>query len=619
MSVDSSLTTEELLARLARSYSALPRPLLLLVDLVEGTSDPAFARGAATFVRALASSVCRIAIFGQESALREFSPLEREQLGVNRVDVRGFRFEEFVKLVGFSHPNPDRGVLWDIYERITAGREAGLFAGLARALAAAKSLQEMSAMAARPAQDVLPFAEQRRFAQVSGGARTGAEKLVCFALPFRQKDAEQIFSGDNIGAAIRELLRLGLLRSLDDDLFEMHEAVRAGLEGTIARNVRVAAHEALAAWYGRQGNITAEILHLEKAGRQTEARARARDAFMRGKSWRSLTAYVTENRLVSAEEVISVVADVPEVEDKYIFPSILRQLGRPVDANGLFQVIRRHPERITADYQGALAIFEAMLEFNPALLDDLIRFVLETVGETHRKESALGSLMLAARRSHAFIGPATIELFKSAPAETKRWLLPFMLAARRRDALRPALQFIATEPQDLDPQRGALRSLGLALQIDQKEDAIEFLASIPDVRPVEMLTARSALLGPLDGLIWPRRKELELYCAQILKDATESEKIVESAIRVLVFLGYPAICALCEPLLPRTDSISRLAALVPVLVPDFCDRGRYEAKVLDPTLRTSQQVIRTLEFHVANVFRFEINLGAPKFIFPEFY
>jgi hypothetical protein len=133
--------------------------LLLLVDLVEGTSDPAFARGAATFVRALASSVCRIAIFGQESALREFSPLEREQLGVNRVDVRGFRFEEFVKLVGFSHPNPDRGVLWDIYERITAGREAGLFAGLARALAAAKSLQEMSAMAARPAQDVLPFAE----------------------------------------------------------------------------------------------------------------------------------------------------------------------------------------------------------------------------------------------------------------------------------------------------------------------------------------------------------------------------------------------------------------------------------------------------------------------------
>ena len=67
LSVYSSLTTEELLARLARSYSALPRPWLLLVDLVEGTSDPAFARDAATFVRALASSVCRVAISAKKA------------------------------------------------------------------------------------------------------------------------------------------------------------------------------------------------------------------------------------------------------------------------------------------------------------------------------------------------------------------------------------------------------------------------------------------------------------------------------------------------------------------------------------------------------------------------
>jgi HEAT repeat protein len=265
-----------------------------------------------------------------------------------------------------------------------------------------------------------------------------------------------------------------------------------------------------------------------------------------------------------------------------------------VDANELYQVIRRHPERITADYQGALAIFEAILEFNPALFDDLIRFVLETVVDTHRKESALSSLMLAARRKRAIIGPATIAFFKSAPTEAKRWLLPFVLAARGRDALRPALQFIATEPQHLDPQRGASRSLGLALHIDRKEDTIEFLASIPDVQPVEMLTARSVLLGPLDGLIWPRRKELELHCTQILKGAAEPEKIVESAIRVLVFLGDPAVCVLCEPMLPRTDSVGRLAALVPVLVPTLCDRGRYEAKVLDPTLRLEERATALL-------------------------
>ena len=99
LSVDASLTGEQLLARLARSYSALPRPLLLLVDLVEGTCDATFARDLATFIRALSSSACRIAIFGQESALREFSQSERDQHDLSRVDVRGFRFEEFVTLV----------------------------------------------------------------------------------------------------------------------------------------------------------------------------------------------------------------------------------------------------------------------------------------------------------------------------------------------------------------------------------------------------------------------------------------------------------------------------------------------------------------------------------------
>ena len=39
LSVDGRPTGEQVLARLARSYSALPQPLLLLVDLVEGTCD----------------------------------------------------------------------------------------------------------------------------------------------------------------------------------------------------------------------------------------------------------------------------------------------------------------------------------------------------------------------------------------------------------------------------------------------------------------------------------------------------------------------------------------------------------------------------------------------------
>ena len=353
----------------------------------------------------------------------------------------------------------------------------------------------------------------------------------------------------------------------------------------IALNVRNAAHEALATWYNGKGVITAEILHLEKAGRPADARVRARDAFLRGQHWRELAAYVTEHRLVTPQEIISVMTDVSNVTDKYLFSNLLLRLGQPVDAKGLFDAVRRQRERITTDYQWALAIFEAMLESDPTLLDTLIRFLLEAPSEKRLQELALSSLMLAARRKHARIGPPTIDFFKAAAAETKRSLLPFMLATRSRDALQPALEFIASESQYVDFLKGGSPTLGVSLQIDRIEDAIEFLASIPDVQLHEMAASRSALLGPLDGLVWPRRRELAAHCVRILKDATEQEKLLESAIRVLAFLGEPTLCVLCEPLLSRTDRGGRAAKIVPILVPALCDRDRYEAQVLDTKLR----------------------------------
>ena len=75
--------------------------------------------------RALSSPACGLAVLGQESALRELSALERDEHGVHRLDIRGFRFEEFVTLVAHYHPDPDRAMLWDIYQRVTAGRAAG--------------------------------------------------------------------------------------------------------------------------------------------------------------------------------------------------------------------------------------------------------------------------------------------------------------------------------------------------------------------------------------------------------------------------------------------------------------------------------------------------------------
>lgn len=599
ISVESGQADEETLARLGRSYSTIPQEILLLVDLVEGACSPAFARDLATFIRALSSSVCRIAVFGQESALRELSPLERGEHGVSRLDIRGFRFEEFVTLVAHYHPAPERAALWNIYQHVTAGRAAGLFAGLAQSLARAQSLQEMQDIAARPAEDILPYAEQRRFGLVTGGARGAAEKLVCFALPFRRKDAEEIFPDDNVGAAVRELLTQGLLRSYDEDWFEMHETVRAGLEETIALNVRRSAHEALAAWYGGQGLVTAEILHLEKAGRPTEARVRAREAFLRGERWAALSAYVTGHKLVSAGEAIGVIAGAEPVEDKYLLSSILRGLGEPVAVDELLQILREQPERFYADYQWALAIVQAILEFDPTRLHDLVVFSIDTASDTSRREAALTWLMIAARSKGGVIGPRTIEFFNSQPPETKRLLLRFMLLDRRRDALRCVFQFLASDQEPPEAGRRSPVWRDLALQIGSRDDTVEFLAAMPAIQPAAMLTAKSALLGPLASLVWSQREVLRAHCIEILRVGAMEEKVIKSAIRVLVFLAEPSICTLCDPLLTRKDSVRGFAALVPALVPAFCDRSRYEARLLDCNVALEDRV--TALFVLASV------------------
>lgn len=580
ISVENGPTDEVVLSNLARLYSVIPQEVLLLVDLVEGTCSPAFARDLATFIRALTSSVFRIAIFGQESALRELNQAEKDALGAGQVDIRGFRFEEFVTLVGHYHPQPDRAALWGVYHRVTAGRAAGLFAKLAQALASAQSMQEMVETAARPAEDTLPYAEQQRFGRITPAARRAAENLVCFALPFRRKDAEEIFSADNVGAAINEMRTLGLLRPHDEDSYEMHETVRAGLEGTIALTVRNSAHQALATWYGAHDLVTAEILHLEKAGQSNEARRRARESFLRGERWAALSAYVTEHKLVSPSEVIRRVAVPKPVEDRYFLTNVLRGLGEPVAVDELFQVLREQPNRFFGDYQWGLAIVEAILEFEPARLEDLIVFSIETMSEAASKESALGCLVIAARRKNCVIGPRTITFFGKQPPEIKKLLLRFLFLDRRRDALRCAFQFLALDQGQMDGSRAFFWS-DVALQISCREDAVEFLAAMASVTPAAMLIAKSALLGPLANLVWSQRKALKAYCIEILRDSSMDERLVENAIRVLVFLAEPSICELCDELLARKGAIRGFATLVPALVPACCDCSRYEARLMD--------------------------------------
>jgi hypothetical protein len=580
IAVKRDTTEEDILAYLARSYSTVPREILLLIDLVEGTCSTAFSRDLAIFIRALPSSSCRIAVFGQESAMRELTLLERNEHNVSRLDIRGFAFEEFVKLVSYHHPSSDRAALWDIYHHVTAGRAAGLFAKLAQTLAKAASLQDMFEMATKPAEDILAHAEQLRFARISEGARSAAERLVCFALPFLRADTEEIFPDENIGMAIRELLTQGLLGYHDKDSFEMHETVRAGLEGMLAIDVRHSTHQALAAWYSTQGLVTAEIHHLEKAGKSAEAQMRAREIFLRGEQWSAVSAYVIRNKLISVKDVIDVIAGCQTVEHIFLLTSILRNLGEPTPISELLRIIREHPQRYFSDYRWSSAIVETILEFDPGQLNSLITFSINNAINEGQAEFALSWLKVAMQRKGGAVTSQTIEFFNAQQPQIKRILLGILLRDRRREALRAAFQFL-TSSQEPTGEREKLSVLDFSLHIDNLNDAVELLAAMPRVQVAAMLVSKSALLGPLANLVWSERAKLRTHCIEVLKSSPHEEIIIENAIRVLIFLAEPLLFSLCEPFLSRKDGIRAFAALLPILQPAFSDYRRYEVQILD--------------------------------------
>ncbi|MBR1068861.1 hypothetical protein [Bradyrhizobium liaoningense] len=595
-SVETGPPDDEVIAKLAKLCSSLGQPILLLVDLVQGSCSDRFARELATFIRACSlPSEFRLAVLGQESAFRALTQVERNQYAVSQVDVRGFRFEEFVALVAQSHPNPDRAILSEIYNRVTGGREAGLFAALAQLIASAPSIAEMQAIAQQPAEDMVSFAERQRFDRLGNNAKSAAERLICFALPFRRRDAEEAFPNENIGTALYEMLTLGLLRSQDVDSFEMHEMIRAGLEQGIAPNVRRQANEALAAMYAKRDWPTAEILHLEKAGNAAEARRRAKETFLQGKHWAALASYVLQHRLVSADEIIDRMASAEPIQDSYVFPSVLRGLGAGDESEKLISLLQRQPDPFLKDYQRGLSITEAILEWKPAALNELMSWIVRTITDPNRRESAMGYLMIAARRKGVQADTSTVTLFNDASLEVKEQILPFLLQRLHRDTLRPALDFLAKNLDHEAAARGGRSRQASSLQINSRDETVELLASLPEVDYNGMVASRSPLLGPLNGIIWSRRKELRTYGVQILKDATDDERILEGAIRILVFLGEPAVWELSEPLIKRGGRIGRLAAFAPAMLPGLCDRNRYEARVLDAGLPIED---RTAALHV---------------------
>ena len=572
---------DEALRELAHCLAAVPTEFLLLIDLIDGSCSERFSRDLRTLLTACSTTGYRLAVLGQESAFRHLTNIDREQLGVKAIDVRGFRFEEFLALVRQNHDVLDYQALRQIYDTVTAGRSAGLYGRLARSLADAPSYEKMRDLARSPPEKLLQLAERQKFAQLSTTAQPAAEKLACFALPFSRLEAENVFQDMNVGWAIQELLDLGLLRRAGADTFEMHETVRAGLEGAIARATKRNAHSALAAHYARTDFVSAEIFHLEQAGNESQARIRARTVFLEGKHWSALYGYVVPRKLVTAAEAIGVFTSPEPIEGSYLLPDIVSTLGKSADADKLLDVIRTQLWRFGSDYNWSLAIAGAYLSLAPDAAHELYRIAILVEGDGAERESAISSVHIASRH-HGTHDPANlIALFDELSDQQKPLLVPALIDNGKRDCLQRAFKLIESDSLRI-PEKRVVKLDFPFLRVNSVDDVVEFLASVPEADDGKMLALQSPLLGRFATFVWSNRKTFENHCVTVLKSESTEPRVQKAAIRVLALTANRQLCEICDELATKADNpIHGFAALAPSLAPGLVDVAKYEARLLD--------------------------------------
>ena len=507
---------EVAIQELVQSLASVPEKILLLIDMIDGSCSDDFSRDVRVFANSITETGCRVAFLGQESAFRHLTDLERQHLGLRTVDIRGFKFEEFLELVRQKHEELDHQALHCIFNAFTAGRSAGLYARLARTLADTPTIAKMRELSSSPPEHVLQRAERGKFANLSPNAQLAARKLVCFALPFSRRDAVSIFHEESIGLAMQELLEIGLLRKADEDTFEMHETVRAGLEGVISSEVRKEAHTALATHYAETEMVPAEIFHLGKAGLQDKAQERARISFLLGKHWPHLYGYVITHQLVTVDEVIDVVSSHDKIDGIYLLSNIMSKLGEPADAEKLLQLMRMQLSRFGMDYNWSLNIASAFLTLKPDSANELYRLAMVINGVEHGRENAISAILIASRRHAVDKAQSLVALFDSLSEEEQLLFVPVLLENGKRDCLTRAFRLIPSHTRHESGQPAPKWGFQF-LHLQSLNDVVEFLASIPEVNDAEMLALQSPLLGRLASFVWANRDSFGIHGVEVLQ------------------------------------------------------------------------------------------------------
>jgi len=589
--VDGTSSNEGAAVRVARALSDLNRPVSIFLDLVEGCCDSEFSRDLCTFVRQIAKgqASCRVIALGQERTLKEFSEFDREALGVIQVDVRGFEFDELLRLASARQSTLSGESLWSLFGRVTKGRSAGLVAARARSIAdMSQNLAQQVLDGASP-EEMIGRADVERFERISTVALDAAQKLVCFALPFSATEAASAFPNDNVRRAIVEMLDLALLRRYDETSFEMHETVRAGLESYLPLSVSRAAHAELANWYALRQDVPAVVFHLDAADRHSEACAVARDEFLQGRSWSALRDYAVAHQLIFKEEAIGLFAYAKENGQSYFLPEFFKGGASPDVADALIERLRTSsPPESSVDFSWTSNLMQAILYSDSDRLLQLLEYSLEVPATHAGWDQRFGHLQMALSRADIPFQQGCVNLFNRENVDAKRRLLPIFVASGRRDVMRVAFAFLDKNPELLTRDRGG--SHNIRLNVVDLARTREFLAALPSRDSAQMLVRRSPLLEPLLGLIWAQRHALRKFCVQLLEDSDPEPTVMQGAARVLAALGEPSLLKLCDGARTLDQATHTFFEFLPVLVPWLANRAEYEKKILDTTVEVKDRM-----------------------------
>ena len=272
------------------------------------------------------------------------------------------------------------------------------------------------------------------------------------------------------------------------------------------------------------------------------------------------------------------------VNSRYVFSDLLRHLGQSINVDQLIAILRAQPDRVIKEYQWGSAMFTAALEMAPQTLTDLVAFALQSYPDMQNLEHALSMLLISARRVHALTNASILGFFHTANVEIRRALLPLMLFESRRDNLAAAFAFLNSSDFPSD-DRLKPAAHGISLKVNSRVDAVEIMHALPEVKPHLMLVAKSPLLGALASLFWLQRRQLQKFCAEILRSDVSDAKVLKNAIRILIFVMDPTVCDICDELAANgSEELRGFAMLMPGLVPTLIDKEKYKLRLFDTAL-----------------------------------